>query len=48
MHERRNVVERSFNRLKQWRGIAMRADKTARNDHAGVTLAAALIWLRTT
>ncbi len=30
----RNVVERCFNRLKQWRGIAMRSDKTARNYHA--------------
>ena len=27
----RNVVERCFNKLKQWRGIAMRSDKTARN-----------------
>jgi len=44
----RNVVERCFNKLKQWRGIAMRSDKTARNYHAGITLAAALIWLRTT
>jgi transposase len=35
MYKRRNVVERSFNRLKQWRGIAMRSDKTARNYHAG-------------
>jgi hypothetical protein len=26
----------------------MRSDKTARNYHAGITLAAALIWLRTT
>ncbi|HEY3734219.1 MAG TPA: transposase [Streptosporangiaceae bacterium] len=25
----RNVVERCFNKLKQWRGIAMRSDKTA-------------------
>jgi transposase len=31
----RNVVERCFNKLKQWRGIAMRSDKTARNYHAG-------------
>lgn len=35
----RNVVERSFNRLKNWRGIAMRSDKTARNYQARVTLA---------
>ena len=41
----RNVVERCFNKLKQWRGIAMRSDKTARNYHAGVCLAATLHWL---
>ncbi|NYI41293.1 transposase [Demequina lutea] len=27
----RNVVERCFNRLKQWRGIAMRSEETALN-----------------
>lgn len=27
----RNIVERCFNKLKQWRGIAMRSDKLARN-----------------
>lgn len=41
----RNVVERCFNKLKQWRGIAMRSDKTAGNYHAGVCLAATLQWL---
>lgn len=41
----RNVVERCFNKLKQWRGIAMRSDKTARDYHAGVCLAATLQWL---
>jgi transposase len=40
----RNVVERCFNRLKQWRGIATRHDKTARSYLAGLTLAAALLW----
>lgn len=40
-----NVVERCFNRLKGWRGIAMRSDKTARNYLAAVTLAASLAWL---
>jgi len=44
----RNVVERCFNKLKQWRGIAMRTDKLARNYRAAITLAATLIWLRTT
>ncbi len=43
----RNVVERCFNTLKQWRGIAMRSDKTARNYHAGLCLAATLHWLTT-
>lgn len=38
----RNVVERCFNELKQWRGIAMRSDKTARSYQAGICLAATL------
>lgn len=40
-----NVVERSFSKLKQWRGIAMRSDKTARSYHAALCLAATLGWL---
>lgn len=43
----RNVVERSFNKLKQWRGIAMRSDKTARSYRAAISLAATLIWIKT-
>jgi len=43
----RNVVERCFNKLKQWRGIAVRSDKTARNYHAGLCLAATLHWVTT-
>lgn len=42
----RNVVERCFNRLKQWRGIATRYDKHARNYCAGILLASILIWLK--
>jgi transposase len=42
----RNVVERCFNRLKQWRGIATRFDKTARSYLVGLTLVAGLIWTR--
>jgi len=42
----RNVVERGFNRLKNWRGLAMRSDKTARNYLAAVQLAASLVWLK--
>ncbi len=47
IYKGRNVVERCFNRLKQWRGIAMRSDKTARNYMAAVHLASTLIWLKT-
>jgi transposase len=43
----RNVVERAFGRLKQWRGIATRYDKHARNYRAGIVLGAiVLFWLR--
>lgn len=43
----RNVVERAFGRLKQWRGIATRYDKHAANYRAGIILAAIIMfWLR--
>jgi transposase len=44
LYKRRNVVERCFNRLKQWRGIATRYDKTAESYQAAVTLASLLMW----
>ncbi len=44
VYKRRNVVERCFNRLKQWRGIATRYDKTAQSYTAAVTLASILMW----
>src|SRR4051794_32836323 len=43
----RNVVERCFNQLKNWRGIATRADKPARNYRAGILIGATLMWLKT-
>ncbi len=42
-YKRRNVVERCFNELKQWRGIATRYDKTTESYQAAVTLAAPLM-----
>jgi transposase len=43
----RNVVERAFNRLKGWRGVATRYDKHVRNYRAGVVVASiVLFWLR--
>ncbi len=44
VYKHRNVVERCFNRLKQWRGIATRYDKTAQSYRAAVTLASLLMW----
>jgi transposase len=47
-YRRRNVVERCFNKLKNWRAVATRYDKTARSYLGGVTLAATLIWIKST
>ncbi|MGW2492861.1 IS5 family transposase [Streptomyces sp. NPDC001606] len=44
VYKHRNVVERCFNRLKQWQGIATRYDKTAESYKAAVTLASILMW----
>lgn len=45
-YKRRNVVERCFNRLKQWRGIATRYDKTAVNYLGGILLTSIVLWTR--
>lgn len=42
----RNVVERSFNDHKQWRGLATRYDKLATVYRGGVVLRAITLWLR--
>jgi transposase len=44
-YKRRNVVERCFARLKQYRAIATRYDKTAVSYQGMVDLAVLLIWL---
>lgn len=46
LYKRRNVVERYFNTLKQWRGIATRYDKKVLNYRGGVLLAALVNWTR--
>ena len=46
LYRRRNVVERCFNKLKQWRGIATRYDKKAVNYRGGVVLASVILWLK--
>ena len=45
-YRRRNVIERCFNRLKGFRGIATRYEKTATSYEAAVTLASFLLWAR--
>jgi transposase len=42
----RNVVERSFNTRKQWRGLATRYDKLAITYRGGVILAVIVTWIR--
>jgi transposase len=42
----RNVVERFFNRMKNWRGLASRYDKLAVVFRGSVILAAIVDWLR--
>ena len=42
----RNVVERSFNLLKQWRGLATRYDKLAVIYRGAAVLAAIVAWRR--
>lgn len=43
VYKHRNVVERCFNRLKQWRGLATRYDKTRESYQAAVTIASILL-----
>jgi transposase len=45
-YRRRNVIERSFNHLKQWRGLATRYDKHATTYRGGIVLASLLTWLQ--
>jgi len=41
----RNVVERNFNNIKQWRGLATRYDKLAIVYRAAAVLRAITLWL---
>lgn len=46
VYRQRNLVERFFNRIKQFRGIATRYDKDQRNFIAAVKLIACRLWCR--
>ncbi len=45
LYKDRNLVERFFNRIKQFRRIATRYEKLARNFFAMLNLACCYIWL---
>lgn len=44
-YKNRNVVERAFNKLKNWRGLATRYDKHAVIYRGGMVLASIVLWL---
>jgi transposase len=44
LYKQRNGIERAFSHLKDWRRVATRYDKLARNFLATVALAAIIIW----
>jgi transposase len=46
LYAQRYLIECCFNKLKQFRRVATRFEKTARNYLAVVTLAALVLWLR--
>ena len=45
-YKNRNVVERAFNKLKNWRGLATRYDKYAITYRGSVVLASIVLWLQ--
>lgn len=47
VYRQRNLVERFFNRLKQFRGIATRYDRRPDNFLAAIKLASIRIWIAT-
>ncbi|NCY26382.1 MAG: IS5 family transposase, partial [Alphaproteobacteria bacterium] len=46
LYAQRHLIECCFSKLKQFRRVATRFEKTARNYLAVVTLAATILWLR--
>ena len=46
IYRHRNLIERCWSRLKEWRAIATRYDKTASSYAGGIAIAATLDWFK--
>jgi transposase len=46
LYRQRNLIERFFNKLKHFRKVATRYEKTARNYLAAVLIASTRLWMR--
>ena len=44
IYKHRNIIERMFCRLKDWRRLATRFDRNLKNFMAAIALAATIIW----
>ncbi|MFI6917585.1 transposase [Streptosporangium sp. NPDC050284] len=45
-YRRRNTVERCFQKIKTWRGLATRYDKTQESHEAVLHLRGSIMWLK--
>lgn len=46
-YRQRNTVERAFQKIKTWRGLATRYDKSPESYEAGLHLRGSIMWLKT-
>ena len=46
LYKARNTIERCINKIKDWRALATRYDKTPQSYEAGLHLRGSVIWLR--
>jgi transposase len=46
LYRKRNTVERCFQKIKTWRGLATRYDKDPRSYQAGLHLRGSIMWLK--
>lgn len=46
LYKQRNTVERCFQKIKTWRGVATRYDKSPESFEAGLHLRGSIMWLK--